>query len=178
VAVKFRIQASGINRNLSHSVIKNNRLAHGFTLVELVLVVLLLSVLAVTILPRYIDTSDEAEQSVIESALGSVKSASAITHTGWLLQDDLSSTQVIAEDGTVLAMQNGYPTAEGMCLAAGLQDFNCTYNDRDLTVSLSNQAGDRCFIYRAPTLDNTEPFPQFSTQGFLTSLDQCSGLFN
>lgn len=83
----------------------------GFTLIELIMVIVILGILAAFALPRFADFSGDAREATVNGVAGSLRSASAIAHAAQLAAGASANTSVVLE-GETITMIDGYPTAD------------------------------------------------------------------
>jgi len=103
-----------------------SRKEKGFTLIELVMVIVILGILAAFALPRFADLGSEARISALNGATGAVKSAAGIAHSACLARAACTTdeTATVDLDGTTINMANAYPEAAagGIDVAAQIAD--------------------------------------------------------
>jgi MSHA pilin protein MshB len=109
----------------------------GFTLIELVIVVVILGFLAVTAIPKFLDLTDQAKQANIEGMAGGFATAVSLTRAQWEAEGrptNASSQNEVDYDGVNLVLTTestgirpGYPTGltDGATLGGGFDAANC-----------------------------------------------------
>lgn len=85
----------------------------GFTLIELIIVIVVLGILAVTAAPQFINFSGDARASALKGMEGSVKGAMQLTYSKAAIsgveEDDEATVEI---KGTDIDLAYGYPVAE------------------------------------------------------------------
>lgn len=137
----------------------------GFTLIEMIVVIVILGILAVTAAPKFLSFQDDARDAALEGLRGAINSAGSMVQGKYLINGKEADGTV---DG-VLVATNGYPaaSAEGIskAIVGVAADANDTTSDWKVHNSAANvieytfnnsQGGSRCVVYTNISANTTD----------------------
>jgi len=131
----------------------------GFTLIELVVVIVILGILAAVAVPKFIDMQGDARESAVGGLYGAVQSATALAHAQALVKGQTGATGSITMEGSTVDLVYGYPakTAAGIVAAVTADGFDVTTSVGDFYLTGAPTPANCSVTYTAATSTTVPP---------------------
>ena len=122
-----------------------NTAQKGFTLIELVVVIVILGILAVTAAPRFINLQADAQTATLQAIKASMETASTLVHSKALIAGNDTAAAVddesvvVNSSGDTVSLSAGYPISDTAGASSGVPAANwgllLDLNTNDFTIS-------------------------------------------
>lgn len=130
----------------------------GFTLIELIIVIVILGILAVTAAPKFINIQDDAAESAAEGIAGALNSA-AVSVRGAALVRGVAATggNVSASGSNVAVVAGGYPAATAAGIGNAVEIDSSWPSAVSGSTFVYQNASGNCVVSYSVTANATNP---------------------
>lgn len=140
----------------------NKSLQRGFTLIELVVVIVILGILAAFAVPRFMGMEGEARAATVKNMAGNLRAAATMARGKCMAQ---GCGNTLSVDGQNVTMVNGYPNAATIALTLqSVQGFTPSAPTPTSYQLAKVGGGANCWVrYTESTAVNTPPVISFGS---------------
>lgn len=141
----------------------------GFTLIELIVVIVILGIMAAIAVPKFVNLQQEARASVMQGVEGAVRGAATLVYSKSLIEGEEStdegSVSVDIQPGVTVTTKFGYPNAgtsgaavtDGLAAALDLQGDVIISSDGSIVTFTFGTDASCAFTYTESTAAGAAP---------------------